>query len=183
MVEGALIGGASTAPHPVREPPRPRSSDGVLARLWRVERGTAVVEFALIALPLCLIVFGVLDFGRALNYYNNLTQLAGQGARAAAVNQNPNGGTANANFQRQLACSVISGELRSGINVSITGTLPVTVGDPVTVATSYRFHFVPLLNLGLTLSAAQSERYEGSGPPSYQQGSASDISGGPGTCP
>jgi Flp pilus assembly protein TadG len=180
VVEGALIGGASQAPHPVREPPRPRFSSGIPVRLRREERGTAVVEFALVALPLCLIVFGVLDFGRALNYYNNLTQIAGQGARAAAVNQNPNGGAANANFQRQLACGIVSGELRSGVNVRVTAT-PGNVGDPVTVTTSYRFHFVPLLRLGLTLSAAQTERYESSAITGYS--SASDVVGGQGTCP
>ena len=60
-------------------------------RLARSERGTAVVEFALIAPLLFLIVFGIIEFGRILNDYNQLTQLAGQGARAAAVNRNPDG--------------------------------------------------------------------------------------------
>jgi hypothetical protein len=155
-----------------------------MANLWRRlhsdERGTAVVEFALIALPLCLIVFGVLDLGRALNYYNNLTQISGQGARAAAVNQDPNGGTANNLFQRQLACAVVSPELRSGINVRIT-TMPAAIGDPVTITTSYRFHFIPLLRLSLTLSAAQTERYEAAGGPNY--GTTNDINNGPPTCP
>ena len=183
MVEEALIGGAPKAPQPVREPPRPRfASGGLLARLWRFESGTAVVEFGLVVLPLCLIVFGILDFGRALNYYNNLTQIAGQGARAGAVNQDPLGGTADARFQHQLACAATSGELRKGINIHIT-TMPATTGDPVTISTSYRFHFVPLLKLGLTLRAVQTERYEGSNAPTYN--TTNDVVGppGPGTCP
>jgi Flp pilus assembly protein TadG len=182
VVEEALIGGALKAPQPVQEPPRPRFAGGVLARLWRGERGTAVVEFALISVPLLLIVFGVLDFGRALNYYNNLTQLAGQGARAAAVNQNPLGGAANTLFQHQLGCGASSGELKSGIHVRIT-TMPANVGAPVTVTTSYRFHFLPLLKVHLTLSAAQTERYEAGVTPTY--GTAGDITtdGGVGTCP
>ena len=183
MVEEALIGGAPKAPQPVREPPHPRfAGGGLLARLWRGESGTAVVEFALVALPLSIIVFGILDFGRALNYYNALTQIAGQGARAAAVNQNPLGGVANASFQHQLACGATSGELRKGINVHITNT-PASNGNPVTISTSYRFHFVPILKLGLTLRAAQTERYEGSTAPSYN--AANDVVGppGPGTCP
>src|SRR5262249_11331792 len=60
-------------------------------RLVRSERGTAVVEFALVAPLLFLLVFGIIEFGRILNAYNQLTQLAGQGARAAAVNRNPDG--------------------------------------------------------------------------------------------
>jgi Flp pilus assembly pilin Flp len=183
VVEEALIGGASEAPHPVREPPRPRFGGGrLLGRLWRGERGTAVVEFALVALPLSLIVFGVLDFGRALNYYNNLTQLAGQGARAAAVNQNPLGGAANTLFQHQLGCGATSGELKSGIRILIT-TMPANVGDPVTVTTSYRFHFIPLLKVHLTLSAAQTERYEAGVAPTYGPGGDITTDGGVGACP
>jgi Flp pilus assembly protein TadG len=182
VVEEALLGGVASAPHPVREPPRPRFSGGVLARIWQSEGGTAVVEFSLVLLPLCLIVFGILDFGRALNYYNDLTHMAGQGARAAAVNQDPLGGAASANFQHQLACGATSGELRGGINVRIA-TTPTNVGDPVTITTSYRFHFVPLLRLGLTLSAAQTERYEAGVAPTYA--AANDVVGppGPGACP
>ena len=183
MVEEALIGGAPKAPQPVREPPRPRfAGGGLLARLGRGESGTAVVEFALVALPLFMVVFGIMDFGRALNYYNDLTQIAGQGARAAAVNQDPLGGAADARFQHQLACGATSGELRKGINVRITQT-PTGVGSPVTITTSYRFHFVPLLKLGLTLSAAQTERYESPATPGYN--AANNVVGppGPGTCP
>src|SRR6478752_3169405 len=59
------------------------------------EEGQALVEyallFALIAPILFLLVFGIVEFGRALNYYNDLTQLAGQGARAAVVGRNPDG--------------------------------------------------------------------------------------------
>jgi Flp pilus assembly protein TadG len=170
------------AHQPPPEPLRLRSSiRGRLRRLHHEERGTAVVEFALVAIPLCLIVFGILDFGRALNYYNDLTQLGGQGARAASVNQNPNGGAANASFQQQLACSATSGELKNGINVAVT-TTPVNVGDPVTITASYTFHFIPFLKLGnLTLTAAQTQRYESPSAPGFS--AANNVSGGAGTCP
>lgn len=158
----------------------------MLARLWRSERGTAVVEFALVAMPLCLIVFGILDFGRALNYYNDLTQISGQGARAAAVNQDPLGGPAAVNFQHQLACEGTTGELRNGINVSITQT-PTNTGDPVTVTSSYTFKYLGFLSsvaglpLTLTLSAAQTERYEAPVAPGYS--ASNNVTGGAGTCP
>jgi len=133
------------------------------------EAGTAVVEFALVALPLFLIVLGILDFGRALNYYNDLTQLTGQGARAASVNQNPNGGAADANFQQQLVDAADSNELKSGISVCITD-MPGGPGDRVTVTASYNFTFLPLVRpAALTLRAAQSARFEGS-TPSFQAG-------------
>jgi Flp pilus assembly protein TadG len=140
-----------------------RVSNRIRARV-RSERGTAVVEFALVSLPLFLILFGILDFGRALNYYNDLTQLSGQGARAAAVNRNPDGGAADANFQTLLADDADSNELRSGIQVCIT-QVPTAAGDPVTVTTSYAFKFIPLVRkVDLTLRASQTMRFEGSSP-------------------
>jgi Flp pilus assembly protein TadG len=137
----------------------------------RDERGTAVVEFALVLIPLSLIIFGILDFGRALNYYNDLTQLAGQGARAASVNQNPDGTPADATFATQLACQADSPELRSRIRVQVT-TAPASTdtqpaGKPVTVTTSFVFNFIPLVHaVSINLSSAQTERYEsGNAPP------------------
>ena len=165
MVEGALIGGASQAPHPVREPPRPRFGRH-LGRFWRGERGTAVVEFALVALPLSLILFGILDFGRALNYFNDVTQLAGQGARAAAVNQNIDGTTADSTFQAKLAAENDSPELTNKVQVCIQ-TVPTAVGQPVTVSVKYRFHFNAIVaSIPITLRSTQTVRSE-TATPSY----------------
>jgi Flp pilus assembly protein TadG len=166
------------------------------------ETGTAVVEFALIAPVLFLLVIGILDFGRALNYYNDLTQLAGQGARAAAVDRNPDGttvGTADANcaaspqtVQCQLAKTYpTTGELKSGIAVclgtlntstnQIDGSMLPPIGSAVTVRTKYRFHFLPIVNLGtLTLSATQSEILEQT--PTPNMGGNVTASGGPDAC-
>ena len=51
------------------------------------ERGAAAVEFALLLPVLLLLVFGIIDFGRALNAQITLTQAAREGARLAAVGQ------------------------------------------------------------------------------------------------
>ena len=170
MAEGALRGGTVIAPPPKR-PPRPR---GRLGAFRRDERGTALVEFALVSLPLFLILFGIVDFARALNYYNDLTQIAGQGARAAAVNENPNGGVASSAFQTQLLGNLDSPEMKAVHNpprtqICIT-TLPSGTGTPVTVTASYQFHFIPLIHpVAITLTASQTERFEGT-TPSYTAG-------------
>jgi len=49
------------------------------------ERGAAAVEFALLLPVLLLLVFGIIDFGRALNAQITLTQAAREGARLAAL--------------------------------------------------------------------------------------------------
>jgi Flp pilus assembly protein TadG len=138
----------------------------------RDQRGVAVVEFALVAIPLFLLVFGIIDFGRALNYYNDLTQLAGQGARFAAVNQEPGsaGGTASPapTFQNDLKAFADSPELKSPssdfkicIAAAPSGTTWAN-GDPIKVTASYTFKFIPFISaVNLNLSSSQTERFEG----------------------
>jgi hypothetical protein len=153
--------------------------------LGRDQRGTALVEFALIAPLLFLLLFGIVDFGRALNYYNQMTQLAGQGARAAAVNRAPDGTALSSSnlyeIQQQLATTYTAQpELKRGITVCITH-VPSGPGDYVTVRASYNFHFLPLVAAaanafgGLNLVATQTERAEGApvdtnGNPTYAVG-------------
>lgn len=50
-----------------------------------VDRGAAAVEFALVCLPLLILVLGLIDFGRAYNEQETLTQAARVGARLAIV--------------------------------------------------------------------------------------------------
>jgi len=153
--------------------PRPRHqgpSRRFPGRLVRSERGTAVVEFALIAPLLFLLIFGIIDFGRALDYYNQLTQIAGQGARAAAVNRNPDGtALSSANkfsIQQQLAnVYTKQPELKNSADYFVCITqVPQNVGDPVTVKASFKFNFIPLVGTvagalgGLTLNATETQR-------------------------
>jgi Flp pilus assembly protein TadG len=132
-------------------------------RLLHNERGTAVVEFALVAPLLFLLVFGIVNFGRALDYYNQMTQLAAQGARAAAVDQNPDGSgppTASS-IQSQLATTYTGQpELKNGEVICITQA-PSAVGQPVTVKASFVFNFAPFgVAAGLHLVATSTQRAE-----------------------
>jgi Flp pilus assembly protein TadG len=182
VAEEALRGLPVTEPAPERLP-RPR---GPLGLLRRSERGTALVEFALVAPLLFLLIFGIIDFGRALNYYNQITQLAGQGARAAAVNRAPDGtalSTSNQyEIQQQLAGKYTAQpELKNGIVACITH-VPSGPGDYVTVRVSYNFHFLPLISAAaqavggsLNLVATETQRAETApvdtnGAPTYAKG-------------
>lgn len=51
----------------------------------RSERAAALVEFAIVLPVLLLLVFGIIDFGRALYTQNNLSAAVREGARRAAV--------------------------------------------------------------------------------------------------
>jgi Flp pilus assembly protein TadG len=180
--------------------PRPRLGEpsgrfSGARRLARSERGTAVVEFALIAPLLFLLVFGIIEFGRILNTYNQLTQLAGQGARAAAVSRNPDGtaiaatnntvddadcGGASYSIQCQLSNYYAKNDRLSNVNACILDTaenpFPTNPGQPVTVKVSYQYNFtVGLFGFAhINLSSTQSERAEGT--PAYTAGDQTGAS-------
>jgi hypothetical protein len=167
MDERVLTPMTLAASVPAGEPSRPSTQKRrcFLRRFRSEERGTAMVEFALIALPLFLLVGGIIDFARAMNYYNDLTQLAGQGVRAAIVASNPDGtGPSTAtSVQCQLVNNYTSSpELRGstssdGIQVRIidpnnptASTANPIAGQPLQVQTSLDFKFlVPLVKIAV----------------------------------
>jgi hypothetical protein len=119
--------------------------------LWG-ERGAALVELALVLPLLLLLVFGMVDVGKAVNYWNDETHLANEAARYAAVN---NSGDVSWSTEADktnpahklntwLKTQADSGELRTGggsiagngITVCIwfpNGSSHHDVGDPVQV--------------------------------------------------
>jgi Flp pilus assembly protein TadG len=136
------------------------------------ESGQATVEFALILLPMLLLVSGIIWFGIGLNYWLDMQRVANQGARWAVVNSwpgcsrtqayntctatpactaNPPTNTTLANY---LQCQAITTGLRSSVVVSIcypNDGDPANdgkIGSPVRVQLDSPFKFVPILNLG-----------------------------------
>jgi Flp pilus assembly protein TadG len=88
---------------------------------WRDQRGQAVVEFAIVLPILMLIILGILYFGRYESYSTQMTQLAEQGARDAAVDyQVPTGTTygglncATNNNIAGFSASQATGEIAGG---------------------------------------------------------------------
>ncbi|MGO9079968.1 MAG: TadE/TadG family type IV pilus assembly protein [Streptosporangiaceae bacterium] len=96
------------------------------------ERGAAAVEFALLLPVLLLLIFGMIDFGRALNAQITLTQAAREGARLAAVGQ------PNVVPRTQAAATGLS-----PVTVTVTGC-PAGAGPDADaqVGVSYSFSFV-----------------------------------------
>jgi Flp pilus assembly pilin Flp len=61
--------------------------------LMRDEEGAAVVEFALVMPILALIIFGIIDFGRAFYTVNNIISAVREGARYGAILSAPSSPT------------------------------------------------------------------------------------------
>ncbi len=99
-----------------------------------------MVEFALVASVVLLILFGIVDFGRAVYAYNTVSNAARQAARTAIVNQNISMIDATA-LQTAVALSITSA------NVSVSfeqpdrngPCSPVEYGCLAVVTITYRY--------------------------------------------
>lgn len=99
------------------------------------DRGSVAVEFALVLPVLLLIVFGIIDFGRALNAQIALTGAAREGARLAAL------GYPSAAVQARVAAAAPD---LSGVTVTVAASCPPGAGPAADaqVDVSYPFSFI-----------------------------------------
>lgn len=130
-----------------------------LHTLRESQDGQAVVELALVLPVLLLVLLGIVDFGRAVNYWNDETHLANVAARYAAVGGT--GGTCNGtDYSKghtlteyvQCEAGIDSAELKnsSGTRTGVQGSLAVCVSIPepivgasVTVKVTAKYSWLP----------------------------------------
>lgn len=117
----------------------------VLARFRTASGGASAVEFALVATPFLLMMFGVVEYGRLLWTHHALTQSAIATARCVALPQEEcAGGPAGARdfaqttaqgwgiriepaeiaIETDIACGGIAGFARTQISTTFTTALP-----------------------------------------------------------
>jgi Flp pilus assembly protein TadG len=119
------------------------------------ERGQALVEFALVLPLLLVLVFGITNFGLALNSASDQTQVASMIARYAAVNENP-GKALGKSLQQwgkeQAEKSVLSeGTLKAKPEVCISFPDGAAIAKPVKVEFKTQKNLLPFANkLNLT---------------------------------
>ncbi|GEM_PF-1194494 len=134
------------------------------------ERGTALVEFAIVSAASLMLVLGIIDFSRALYSYHMVSELARQGARHAIVSgaascASPNALQSWVSAQAPLAgsgsltvtttCSdstTCSSSTSTGCenanNCTATSAPYDSAGCIVAVKVDYDFHFlVPLVSM------------------------------------
>ena len=142
---------------------------------WRDDRGAAITEMALVLPLLLVLLFGMIDFGKAINYWLDETHLANEGARLAVVDNWP-GKSSGTTLQRYILSQVDSAEL-SGTTATegtphsaqVCISFPNgthNTGDPVTVTVKYDYNWLRYLfneeNIGpvTTLTGASTMRIE-----------------------
>ncbi|MDX6399806.1 MAG: hypothetical protein QOF27_412 [Gaiellaceae bacterium] len=131
-----------------------------LKHLGRRESGQSVVEFAMVVPLLCTLVLVFVDFGKSMNYWIDMTHVANQIARQAAVNSPVL--TTLAAECAQLETT----ELRTGSSsidpATITITYPSgqTAGNVATVQVAARYKFIPFIGTTWLIKGKASMRLE-----------------------
>jgi len=117
------------------------------------ESGQALVEFALVLPLLLTILLGLVDFGKAFNYWIDETHIANLGARLAAVNAS-SATTGGTTLQQYVLSQADTTELRNGGTSSVPTRAQVcvsvpngtaNVGDPVTVTVNVTYDYLPFI--------------------------------------
>ncbi|MDQ6836113.1 MAG: pilus assembly protein [Actinomycetota bacterium] len=159
----------------------------------RQDRGTAMVEFAIVLPVLLLIILGILYFGRYENYSSQETQLVEQGVRWAALNTNP--GTGSGQTLQQYIVAQAQPELRNGSN-DVTQSARIwiyqptgatyQIGQPIRVCITAVVNFPsPMGTPTATMAQSATMRIEqlASGGYPYTAGNYSGQSTPPSQCP
>jgi len=123
--------------------------------LARRENGAAMVEFALVLPLLVLFIFGIVEFGRAFNYWLDANHLANVAARWAAVDTNP-GADGGQSLQAWIHDQGDTAEMRGAEKVCIDfpdGS--AEVGEPVEAKVTVQFDWMPLLDTALGVGSTQ----------------------------
>ena len=127
------------------------------------EDGQALAEFALVLPILALLLFAMIHFGKAFNYWNTATHITAEGARYAAVNSKPFPADATS-LQAQLLAQLPVGELRNGGTDAVLTPARVCIdfptgstarGAPVRVKMTFTYSWLPLI--GNSIGEASSE--------------------------
>ena len=133
-------------------------------------RGAAMVEFAIVLPVLLLMVFGIVDFGRALYTLNNLTAAVREGARLASTQISPDPTTSGSMSAVSTAVTnyVVAFGGNAGaptVSETFSGTPPNMQSITVQI-TNYPFTpITPLANLiglgTIQMSPSATFRWEG----------------------
>jgi Flp pilus assembly protein TadG len=129
-----------------------------MTRFARGRSGQSLVEFALVAVLLLVLVVGIVEFGRVWNMYQILANAAREGARLASL---PAGFTTASAVTTRVQSYLGTGNVNPAKAVVTIGGAGVDggTGTQVSVTVSYPFTFlylgpiVRLLNPGATAGA------------------------------
>ena len=116
------------------------------------DRGAAAVEFALVVVPLLMIIWGLISYGIMFSYREALSQAAGEGARAAvaaptaSITAAATGAIGSALGSYGQTCSTALGAaLTCNVSAPTSGGSCPTGHTCVTVTVTYLYRDNPII--------------------------------------
>src|SRR4051794_11753479 len=106
----------------------------------RDDTGQAAIEFVLVLPLLFGVLFAIFQFSAAFNALNDMSQMAADGARLAAVDRFPSSQAALVAWRAAQGDTSIA----KGAKIEVSGC---TLGDPVHIKVSTTVTIVPVLPL------------------------------------
>ncbi|MEX2236491.1 MAG: TadE family protein [Dehalococcoidia bacterium] len=107
----------------------------------RGERGQALVEFALVLPLLLIMLFGIIDFGRALQTYITINNASREGARFGSIS--PSG-----NIQQKVRTA--AGDFGDDVTIVVSFPSGQDSGDSVIVDVDYEYQMITPLGAMLS---------------------------------
>jgi Flp pilus assembly protein TadG len=140
------------------------ASQGAAAGIENTDQGSTTVEFAICAVLLFTVLFGIIDFSRALYTYHFLSNSAREATRYAIVRGSactswasacPAGGADIQNYVQSLAAPSTGLITPTAITATTTWTPNNEPGSQVSVQVRYVFRFIlPFLpSSGITMQS------------------------------
>ena len=123
-------------------------------RRQRDDRGAAAVEFALVSIPLFLLLFGIIQFGWAFYSQITISQAAREGARYASL-QVPCGSCV-ADTQAKVKASAGPAVVLNPADIAVANTCNTgdTQNKSTTVTVTYQVSIALLFHMTLTGKAS-----------------------------
>ena len=137
------------------------------------QRSQALIEFALISPVVLLLIFGIIDIGRAVFYYDTLNHAAREGARAAV----------GASSQMPTNAAVLGAVSQQLVGVTVTEPCPQGPVSTATPPANTAWLYVTEPNPPTTLEANPPMNAPGGEYPAAASGSCSAVNPASGNAP
>jgi Flp pilus assembly protein TadG len=123
----------------------------------KLQRGAALAEAAVTSVALFTLIMGAVEFGRAYNIYQNITNAAREGARYAVAPDPTTGALPSTTEIQNYVAPFLSSSSVSG-TVSVAATSHSVNGvttsyTQVTVSAPYNFFFFPFGTINMSANS------------------------------
>ena len=132
----------------------------MIRKIWNRQEGQSLVEFAIVAPVLVLLLLGIVEFGLILYNQHVITNASREGARYGIVVDTPRRSdeSIQAVVEAYCADNLVTFGSGGSPNTTVTHDTGQSFGDDLTVEVTYHYDFLVLPNFIASLIGGQDLR-------------------------